>query len=662
MSSLVKKGGTLFAPKIKKIVRKKQTPTPTPTQQQTKTQTQTSKSNQDLNSPSTPPATQVINKDQDEEKHVATLFQEETNKSITEGNEQLASPTTTQVSDKPSFRMTLSNASPEKRIDDDAVVDPKDKSVTNENVIASSSEDESDNNKNTFKPPVDPNRSRRQSITQRRRLSSINTPGMRSRSASISLNSDPNHIPAKIGIPVGKPTKRRRSLAQNRANKKIAIAIPAKPVNVSISDAPKAVEKEIESKEEKQRPFKKSDKKGVSDEFIIGIDPVTQKLTKFRRKGALVVGLKKEESDTIVKTEDGIIKKEEGIEDDVERLPEEPEGLITTITSIHQIPTKIKDEDIELYGEVDIDLEEMTMADLCKPTIQIGKVSSNFMLAKEATYELKKKRNQRKRDRQLARVERISLDEAVKKNEEVRRQNGEIFISSTESKPKPDSLFDEDPPETSSSLKLVFNADGKLGVSEESAIVAKPRADANTRAVENSNPFANPITSTTYSKRVHTDKWTPDELNQFYQALSMFGTDFSLISQLFPYRSRKQIKLKFNLEERKFPEIVELALKRKLPVDFQEYCKNIKNDIKSLEYYNEELRKVRLEHEESMNAIALEREKALKEDAEANRRREIEIRTGAKPMTRAEKVKDLRKNETVVGSIDDVKRQRESTE
>ena len=129
----------------------------------------------------------------------------------------------------------------------------------------------------------------------------------------------------------------------------------------------------------------------------------------------------------------------------------------------------------------------------------------------------------------------------------------------------------------------------------------------------------------------------------------MFGTDFSLISQLFPHRSRKQIKLKFNLEERRFPEVVELALRRKLPVDFEEYCANTKNDIKSLEYYNEELRKVRIEHEQSMNAIALEREKALKEDAEASRRREIEIRTGSKPMSRAEKLKELRKNETVVG-------------
>ncbi|RCK62737.1 Transcription factor TFIIIB component B'' [Candida viswanathii] len=657
MSSLVKKGGALFTPKIKKVIRKKQTPTPKPTQSPT------------ANQPASPPPTQASpnndKKDQDEEAPVVTSPPTSIRHLLTEDSGQLASPASTQAGEQPNFRMTLSNASPKKPAADDADVDPKDNSAPNENAIASSSEDESDDNENIFRPPVDAGKTRRQSITQRRRLSSINPPGIRSRSASILINTDPNHIPAKIGIPIGKPVKRRRSLAQNRATKRIAGIAPPKsvrPVNISISDAPKSAEADSETKEEKQRPFKKSDKKGVSDEFIVGIDPVTQKLTKFRRKGTAGVRLKKEEEgDTIVKTEDGVVKKEEGTQEGPEEVPEEPEGLITTITSIHQIPNKISDEDIELFGEVDIDLEEMTMAELCKPTIQIGKVSSNFMLAKEATHELRQKRNQRKRDRQLARSERIPLDEAVKMNEEVRRQNGEVFVSTSEADTKPANLFDDEPaPEASSSLKLTITADGKLGVSEESAIVSKPRADANNRSVENSNPFANPITSTTYSKRVHTDKWTPDELNLFYQALSMFGTDFSLISQLFPYRSRKQIKLKFNLEERKFPEIVELALKRKLPVDFQEYCKSTKNDIKSLEYYNEELRKVRIEHEQSMNAIALEREKALKEDAEANRRREIEIRTGAKPMTRAEKVKELRKNETVVGSIDDIKKQREA--
>ena len=176
---------------------------------------------------------------------------------------------------------------------------------------------------------------------------------------------------------------------------------------------------------------------------------------------------------------------------------------------------------------------------------------------------------------------------------------------------------------------------------------------------EESNPFENPVTSSTYSRRKHTDRWTPDEAIQFYNALSTWGTDFTFIAQLFPYRTRKQIKLKFNLEEKKYPEIVELALKRKLPVDFEKYCLQSNNKIESLEYYNEQLRQVRVTHEEHMALIKLERERALKEDAEANRRREIEIRTGSKPMTRAEKLKELRKNEMVVGLIDDKKREEE---
>ncbi|KAL6454786.1 LOW QUALITY PROTEIN: BDP1 Transcription factor TFIIIB component B'' [Candida maltosa Xu316] len=643
---MMKKGGTSFAPKLKKVIRKKPG------------------ANSKAPTPATPPATQ--NKpEQSEEEATSTTTATSPPRSRIDAKWQLESPKNTQVSEesnneKPSFRITLSKESP-KKTNDEIVIDPKDASAINENAIESSSEDEDkDDNaidEEMFKPPVDPSKSRRQSLTQRR-LSNITTTGMRSRSASISI-SDPNHIPAKIGIPIAKQVKRRRSSAQARGAKKIATGktVP-KPAVVTVTDDVVGKKKPGEpgSKESKRLP-KKSDKKGVSDEFIVGVDPVTKKLTKFRRKGAVI---KKEETDeAVTKNEDGTVKIENGIKEKI--IPEAPDDLITTITSIHQIPTRISDEDIELYGEVDIDLDEMTMAELCKPTIHIGKVSSNFVLAQEARDELRKRRMQRKKDREVARSERISLNDAVKRNEEERRQNGEIVYTEERPDPKKHDLLEDEPLAVDNSLQLTCNADGKIDFDATSTIVAKPRADMNSsRAVEQSNPFANPVTSTTYSRRIHTDKWTSEELSSFYQALSMFGTDFSLIAQLFPYRTRKQIKSKFNLEEKKFPEIIELALRRKLPVDFEEYCQSTKNDIKSLEYYNEELRKVRIEHEQSMNNIALEREKALKEDAEANRRREIEIRTGAKPMTRAEKMKELRKNETVVGSIDDVKRQREA--
>ncbi|EGW34480.1 uncharacterized protein SPAPADRAFT_59912 [Spathaspora passalidarum NRRL Y-27907] len=311
----------------------------------------------------------------------------------------------------------------------------------------------------------------------------------------------------------------------------------------------------------------------------------------------------------------------------------------------------------------------MTMADLCKPTLPIGKVSGNFQLVKEAKATLREKRDLRRKDRELAKIRRVPVEEAKKMNIKARKEEaekrGETIEDVAESDSKKElekkSLFDEDAPKVSSNLQLQLT-DGKIVFDEESAIIVKPRADIAGRSIEHSNPFATPITSTTYSKRVVTDKWEASEVITFYQALSMFGTDFSLIAQLFPYRTRKQVKSKFTLEERKHPEVVSVALKRKLPVDFEKYCQNINTKIETLDYYNEELKKVRHEHEQSLNAIAVERDRALREDAEASRRREIEIRTGAKPMTRAEKLKELRKNEMVVGSIDDVKKQREGEE
>ena len=55
------------------------------------------------------------------------------------------------------------------------------------------------------------------------------------------------------------------------------------------------------------------------------------------------------------------------------------------------------------------------MADLCKPTLRIGKVSTNFELVREAEQQLKQKKAQRRRDRELARLEGISLEDAIQR-------------------------------------------------------------------------------------------------------------------------------------------------------------------------------------------------------------------------------------------------------
>lgn len=62
-------------------------------------------------------------------------------------------------------------------------------------------------------------------------------------------------------------------------------------------------------------------------------------------------------------------------------------------------------------------------------------------------------------------------------------------------------------------------------------------------------------------RKEKSEKWLPEETEKFYKALQIFGTDFSIIMKLLPGRSRKQIKNKFNKEEKANPEKIDLILK-----------------------------------------------------------------------------------------------------
>lgn len=69
------------------------------------------------------------------------------------------------------------------------------------------------------------------------------------------------------------------------------------------------------------------------------------------------------------------------------------------------------------------------------------------------------------------------------------------------------------------------------------------------------------VTSTTYRK--HTTKrtrWTREETFMFYKALKVCGTDFTLMEKVFFDRERKQLKNKFNKEEKENGELVGEAL------------------------------------------------------------------------------------------------------
>jgi len=79
------------------------------------------------------------------------------------------------------------------------------------------------------------------------------------------------------------------------------------------------------------------------------------------------------------------------------------------------------------------------------------------------------------------------------------------------------------------------------------------------------------ITSSSYSDREHTEKWTLKDTELFYRALSQYGCDFSLIEKVFPGRTRRQIKNKFKREERIHLLEINEALKKRIPIDVEAF-------------------------------------------------------------------------------------------
>ena len=118
-------------------------------------------------------------------------------------------------------------------------------------------------------------------------------------------------------------------------------------------------------------------------------------------------------------------------------------------------------------------------------------------------------------------------------------------------------------------------------------------------------------------------RWNDDQTDKFYDAIRMFGTDFMIISKMFPGRTRRHIKAKFVAEEKSDPDRIKAALiKETVPIDFSHYLLESglnADDFKDPDAIREELR---LEQERMKKDIeeakikAAEDERQKKEAAE----------------------------------------------
>ncbi|XP_062460457.1 transcription factor TFIIIB component B'' homolog [Pezoporus occidentalis] len=113
--------------------------------------------------------------------------------------------------------------------------------------------------------------------------------------------------------------------------------------------------------------------------------------------------------------------------------------------------------------------------------------------------------------------------------------------------------------------------DGSIILDEESLTVEVLRTKGPC-VVEENDPIFERGSTTTYSsfrRSCYTKPWSNKETDMFFLAISMVGTDFSLIGRLFPHRDRAEIKNKFKREEKANGWRIDKAFKEKRPFDLE---------------------------------------------------------------------------------------------
>ena len=170
--------------------------------------------------------------------------------------------------------------------------------------------------------------------------------------------------------------------------------------------------------------------------------------------------------------------------------------------------------------------------------------------------------------------------------------------------------------------------DGQIVVDQSSLVMDRHARAAAAQAGEDmetieENDFTRLITSSSFmnsSKLRGPNIWTDVETELFYRGLRMFGTEFEMISKMFPGKQRRHVKLKYNREERHNPERIDAAVKgiETLKMDIDEYQAVTGTTFESVETIEAEQRKI----EEGYEA---ERQRIVDEQADIMRKKREEL-------------------------------------
>ncbi|SAM05034.1 hypothetical protein [Absidia glauca] len=140
-------------------------------------------------------------------------------------------------------------------------------------------------------------------------------------------------------------------------------------------------------------------------------------------------------------------------------------------------------------------------------------------------------------------------------------QTSAAFVAAAAARTKEKDLakpVEEEPSflQESSSAPQVRFVDGEIVLDTSSLYIHTPEGKQVDYEVVEEDSMTNRINSRTHGKQHFTSpgkRWTTKEIDLFYSGIGKYGTDFEMIASIIPSRTRKEVKLMFNRQEKRNP-------------------------------------------------------------------------------------------------------------
>ncbi|XP_049595287.1 transcription factor TFIIIB component B'' homolog isoform X2 [Syngnathus scovelli] len=163
-----------------------------------------------------------------------------------------------------------------------------------------------------------------------------------------------------------------------------------------------------------------------------------------------------------------------------------------------------------------------------------------------------------------------------KSTERVQKLNPEVVPETRRQAEEEEAAAEEEEEDDAMMVPRVKVAeDGSLILDEESLTVEVKRTKGPNPA-DGRDPIFERGSTTTYSSfrpSAYCKPWTSEETDMFFLAISMVGTDFSMIGQLFHNRTRTEIRNKFKKEERQNSWRIDKAFRERRKLDIEYFTK-----------------------------------------------------------------------------------------